>query len=108
VGWVALSPYSRRNAYRGVAWESVYVTEGMRGRGIGGALLDAVVAASERAGVWTLIAGVMVENEPSMKLHARAGFRRIGVQRRVAMDATGSWRDVVLWERRTSMTESAG
>jgi L-amino acid N-acyltransferase YncA len=108
VGWVALSPYSRRNAYRGVAWESVYVTEGMRGRGIGGALLDAVVAASERAGVWTLIAGVMVENEPSMKLHARAGFRRIGVQRRVAMDATGRWRDVVLLERRTSMTESAG
>jgi L-amino acid N-acyltransferase YncA len=100
VGWVALSAYSRRNVYRGVAWESVYVTEQARGRGIGRALLEAVVAESERAGVWTLLAGVMAENEASLALHDRAGFRRIGVQERVALDAAGRWRDVVLLERR--------
>jgi phosphinothricin acetyltransferase len=100
VGWVALSPYSRRNAYRGVAWESVYVTEGARGRGIGRALLEAAVSASERAGVWTLLAGVMAENTASLALHERVGFRRIGVQRKIGMDATGRWRDVVLLERR--------
>jgi L-amino acid N-acyltransferase YncA len=86
--------------YRGVAWESVYVTEQARGRGIGRALLEAVVAESERAGVWTLLAGVMAENEASLALHDRAGFRRIGVQERVALDAAGRWRDVVLLERR--------
>jgi phosphinothricin acetyltransferase len=104
VGWVALSPYSRRNVYRGVAWESVYVTERARGRGIGGALIEAVVTASEQAGIWTLIAGVMAENEASLALHERAGFRRIGVQNAVAMDANGRWRDVVLLERRSTQT----
>jgi phosphinothricin acetyltransferase len=99
---VALSPYSRRNVYRGVAWESVYVTATARGRGIGLALLEAVAAESERAGVWTLIAGVMAENGASLAVHQRAGFRRIGVQRRVAQDRTGRWRDVVLLERRRS------
>jgi L-amino acid N-acyltransferase YncA len=101
-GWVALAPYSRRNVYRGVAWESVYVESDMRGRGIGRALLDAVVVASEAAGIWTLIAGVMAGNEASRAVHERVGFRRIGVQRRVGLDATGRWRDVVLMERRST------
>jgi phosphinothricin acetyltransferase len=101
VGWVALSPYSRRNAYRGVAWESVYVTETARGRGVGRLLLDAVVIASERVGIWTLMAGVMNENAASVAVHERAGFRRIGTQERVGQDATGRWRDVVLMERRS-------
>jgi phosphinothricin acetyltransferase len=99
VGWVAL--YSRRNAYRGVAWESVYVASDVRGRGIGIALLRAVIAASEEAGVWTLLAGVMAENAPSLAIHERVGFRRIGVQHAVGMDASGRWRDVVLLERRS-------
>jgi L-amino acid N-acyltransferase YncA len=100
VGWVALAPYSRRTAYRGVAWESVYVASDARGRGIGRALVDAVVLASEQAGVWTLLAGVMTENVASLALHESAGFRRVGVQRKIGMDATGRWRDVVLLERR--------
>ena len=100
VGWVALTPYSRRNAYRGVAWESVYVASHLRGRGIGRALLDAVIGAAETAGVWTLLAGVMIENSASLAVHERAGFRRIGVQHKIGMDATGRWRDVVLLERR--------
>jgi L-amino acid N-acyltransferase YncA len=102
VGWVALSRYSGRSVYRGVAWESVYVAAESRGRGIGQALLDAAVVESERAGVWTLLAGVMVENEASLRVHERAGFRRIGVQHRVGRDATGRWRDVVLMERRST------
>jgi L-amino acid N-acyltransferase YncA len=100
VGWVALSPYSRRRVYRGVAWESVYVTEAARGRGVGRALMDALVRASEMAGIWTLVAGVMAENAASLALHERAGFRRVGVQERIGQDARGRWRDVVLLERR--------
>ena len=55
----------------------------------------------ERAGVWTLIAGIQAENAASLRLHARVGFRRIGVQRRVGRDGEGTWRDVVLLERRS-------
>lgn len=102
LGWIALSDYSSRGVYRGVAWESVYVTERARGTGVGRALLAHLIAASETAGVWTLLAGIQVENVASLALHERAGFRRIGVQERVGRDPTGRWRDVVLLERRSS------
>ena len=102
VGWVALSPWSARYVYRGVAWESVYVAEGARGKGVGPALLKAIVTASEEAGLWTLLAGVMAENTASLAVHGRAGFRRIGTYERLGQDPTGRWRDVVLLERRSS------
>jgi phosphinothricin acetyltransferase len=88
--------------YSGVAWESVYVAEDRRGQGIGRALLEALVPASEVAGFWTLLAGVMVENEASLALHERCGFERVGLMRAMGRDATGRWRDVVLMQRRSS------
>jgi L-amino acid N-acyltransferase YncA len=101
VGWVALSPYSSRRVYRGVAWESVYVAADVRGKGVGRALLDSVIDASEEAGIWTLLAGVLVENGASLTLHEHAGFHRIGNQSRIGQDGSGRWRDVVLLERRS-------
>ena len=101
VGWVACTPYSRRAVYAGVAEESVYVAEAARGRGVGRRLLDALVASTEAAGIWTLQAGIMSENAASLALHERAGFRVAGVRDRIGRDATGRWRDVVLMERRS-------
>ena len=101
VGWVALTAYSARRVYVGVAWESVYVAADRRGHGIGRALLEAVITASEASGLWTLMAGVMAENAASLALHERVGFRRVGVQRSLGRDASGRWRDVVLLERRS-------
>jgi len=101
LGWVALTAYSARRVYSGVAWESVYVAAGARGQGVGRALLEAVIPASEAAGFWTLLAGVMVENTASLRLHEAVGFRRVGVQRAIGKDPEGRWRDVVLLERRT-------
>jgi phosphinothricin acetyltransferase len=103
VGWVALTAYSARRAYSGVAWESVYVAEEMRGRGVGRALLEALVPASEAAGFWTLMAGVMAENAASIALHERCGFERVGVMRAMGQDAAGRWRDVVLLQRRSAV-----
>ena len=102
VGWTAISSWSSRDVYSGVAWESVYVAEVARGRGVGRALLETLLPASEAAGVWTLMAGVQAENLASLALHERVGFRRIGVQERVGRDPTGRWRDVVLLERRSA------
>lgn len=106
VGWTALGGYSSRRVYSGVAWESVYVGAETRGRGVGRALLDALIPASEAAGYWTLLAGVLAENTSSLALHERVGFRRIGVQRRLGQDLTGRWRDVVLLERRSEAVGS--
>ena len=103
VGWTALGRYSTREVYSGVAWESVYVDVAAQGRGVGTALLAALVPASEAVGVWTLLAGVLVENTASLALHERAGFRRIGVQEGMGRDLSGRWRDVVLLERRSTI-----
>ena len=100
LGWVALASWSGRVVYAGVAWLSVYVAPDAQGRGIGRALVDAAIEASEGAGVWTLLAGILPENVVSLTLHRRAGFRRVGVLRRLGRDPSGRWRDVVLFERR--------
>ena len=102
VGWTAVARYSSREVYAGVAWESVYVAAAARGRGVGAALLAALIPATEAAGIWTLIAGVQANNPASVALHERAGFRRLGVQERVGRDPIGQWRDVILFERRSA------
>jgi phosphinothricin acetyltransferase len=101
IAWVALTAYSARRVYSGVAWESVYVAEDARGQGVGRALLEALIPATEAAGFWTLLAGIMAENRASVALHARCGFRRVGVMRSMGRDRRDRWRDVVLMERRS-------
>ena len=100
LGWVAASPTSSRRAYAGVIEHSVYVHPGHQGRGIGRALLEALIASSEDAGIWTVQSGVFPENTASLRLHEQAGFRVLGVRERVGCHH-GWWRDVVLIERRS-------
>ncbi|MGZ8438620.1 MAG: N-acetyltransferase family protein [Candidatus Limnocylindrales bacterium] len=102
-GWTALTAYSQRRVYAGVAWESVYVGAASRGRGVGRALLEVVIPASEASGLWTLLAGVLTENVASLALHAALGFRQVGIERGLGVDASGRWRDVILLERRSAM-----
>jgi len=99
-GWAALSPVSSRRVYRGVAEVSVYVAGRFRGQGIGRALLQALVACSEQHGIWTLQAGIFPENNSSLVLHKRCGFREVGRRERIGR-LNGVWRDVILLERRS-------
>ena len=98
-GWVAVVPYSRRAAYRGVGEVSVYVAERARGQGVGRALLETVVESAREGGLWTLQAGIFPDNVPSLELHRRLGFRDVGVRERIGQ-LDGVWRDVVLLELR--------
>jgi len=100
LGWAALSPVSSRPVYRGVAEVSVYIAERARGKGVGSALLNALIASSERHGIWTLQAGIFPENAASIALHRKAGFREVGRRERIGC-MNGIWRDTVLLERRT-------
>lgn len=100
LGWAALAPVSRRYVYRGVAEVSVYVAERARGRGVGLALLQALIESSERSGIWTLQAGIMAENRTSLELHRRCGFREVGRRERIGK-LKDQWRDVILMERRS-------
>jgi phosphinothricin acetyltransferase len=101
VGWAALSPISARRVYLGVAEVSVYVADGARGRGVGKALLQALVRESEANGIWMLQAGIFPENKASLALHKSCGFRKVGVRHRIGK-LGDKWRDVLLLERRST------
>jgi L-amino acid N-acyltransferase YncA len=85
VGWAALAPVAEQCVYAGVAEVSVYVAADARGHGVGSALLEALVASSEAGGLWTL---------------QRADFRVVGRRERLGR-LHGTWRDVLLMERRS-------
>jgi L-amino acid N-acyltransferase YncA len=98
-GWAAISPVSSRQCYAGVGETSVYVAGEFRGRGVGRALIRRQVEAADEAGLWTLQSAIFPENEASLALHRRAGFRVVGVRERIAA-LDGVWRDTILIERR--------
>lgn len=102
LGWAALSAVSDRCVYAGVAEVSVYVAEAARGKGIGRQLLEALVRASETAGIWTLQAGIFPENAASVAIHTACGFRIVGTRERLGQHH-GRWRDALFLERRSSV-----
>ena len=100
VGWAALSPVSKRPCYAGVAEVGIYVAATARGRGVGSALLGALIESAEAHGIWTLQGATIAENASSLALQARYGFRVVGRREQIAKLA-GIWRDTVLTERRS-------
>lgn len=100
IGWTACSAVSDRCVYAGVVEHSVYVHPGHAGRGIGQALLGALITSTETAGIWTIQSGIFPENAASLALHAACGFRAIGTRERVGRHHD-TWRDVILVERRS-------
>ena len=102
LGWAALSPVSSRCVYGGVAEVSVYVGADHRGKGVGISLLQKLILDSEKEGYWTLQSGIFPENNVSIQMHEKAGFRKIGYRERIAKK-NGQWKDNVLMERRSSI-----
>ncbi len=100
VGWVAVGPVSGRCVYAGVVENSVYVAESVRGQGVGRSLLEALIASTEAAGIWTIQAGMFPENEGSIRLHRSVGFTTVGTYERLGK-LDGVWRDVLMLERRS-------
>lgn len=106
IAWAALSPVSSRAVYAGVAEVSIYVESSQRGTGVGTALLQALVTASEHADVWTLQASIFPENAPSIVLHQKLGFRVVGRRERIGR-LHGQWRDTLLLERRSTIVANS-
>lgn len=101
-GWVALSPVSAREVYKGVAEVSIYVDPAFHGKGVGSALMAKVIESSETNGIWTLFSVVFPDNIATMKLHKKFGYRIIGTREKIARH-NGTWRDTVLLERRSRL-----
>lgn len=100
LGWVACGAVSDRCVYAGVVEHSVYVHPDARAKGVGRALLNALIGSTEAAGIWTIQSGIFPENTASAALHATCGFRIVGTRQCIGQHH-GVWRDVVLIERRS-------
>jgi phosphinothricin acetyltransferase len=98
--WAALAPVSVRDCYHGVAEISIYVATGSLGQGIGSELMARLVEESERNGIWSLYSSIFPENQATLKLHLRHGFREVGIRERIAQ-REGRWRNTLILERRS-------
>ena len=99
VGFAYASLYRSRPAYRHTLENSVYVHRDFVGRGMGRALLDAVVEGCVKTGARQLIAVIGDSaNKASIKLHAACGFKRTGTHKAVGFKF-GRWVDSVMMQR---------
>lgn len=107
VGFSYAAPYRPRPAYRHTVENSVYVAPGQRGRGVGRALLTALIERCE-AGPWRQMVAVVGDsgNAGSIGLHARLGFRRVGTLQDVGFKL-GRFVDTVLMQRPLDLGGSA-
>jgi phosphinothricin acetyltransferase len=102
LAWAALAPVSHRPCYAGVAEVSLYVAGSHRGKGIGTQLLQALIASSERHGIWSLVGSTFRDNTASVRLQVACGFRLVGHRERIAQHH-GVWRDTIMTERRSQV-----
>lgn len=73
-GYGTYGPFRPHEGYRDTVENSVYVAPELQGRGIGGALLDALIERARAQGRHVMVAGIEAENAASIALHAARGF----------------------------------
>ena len=98
VAFGALSPYRPKPSYARTVENSVYVKDGWRGKGLGGVVLDHLLALAQTHGHRSVIARITGINEASLILHERHGFVRVGREQQVALKL-GIWLDVLTLQR---------
>lgn len=98
IGFGSLSAYRDRPAYTTTVEDSVYVAPGHQGKGVGRAVLEALVEAAEMRGFHTVIGRIAGGNEASIALHQRCGFTVVGVEREVGRKFR-RWLDVTVVQR---------
>jgi L-amino acid N-acyltransferase YncA len=97
-GWARIAEYSPRPAYAGVGEVSIYVDREARGQGLGTRLLQELGRRAAEVGYWKLTGKLFPENEPSLRLVRRDGWREVGLHLRHGR-LDGQWRDVLVVER---------
>jgi phosphinothricin acetyltransferase len=97
MGWAALTPYSPRRCFDGVAELSLYIDRNLRGHGVGQELMKAMQKLAREKGYYKLIGRVMADNEPARKLCQLMGWREVGVYEKHGK-LGNEWHDLVLME----------
>ncbi|HEY1608457.1 MAG TPA: GNAT family N-acetyltransferase [Paraburkholderia sp.] len=97
-GYSYATPYRPRAAYRHTIEDSIYVDDTLRGRGIGRALLRALIERCEKGPWRQMIAVIADPHGGSPALHQHLGFETVGTLRAVGFKH-GDWRDTLLMQR---------
>ncbi|MEZ5288223.1 MAG: N-acetyltransferase family protein [Vicinamibacterales bacterium] len=97
-GFASYGPFRAWPAYKYTVEHSVYVHRDHRGRGVGRALVEAVVARARAQGYHNVIAGIEASNAASRALHLALGFEYCGVVRHAGFKF-GRWLDLELYQR---------
>ncbi|CAG2131895.1 Phosphinothricin N-acetyltransferase [Ralstonia mannitolilytica] len=100
LGYAYAGPHRARPAYRHTVEDSIYLHTDAQGRGVGTLLLQALIAECQARGFKQMVAvvGGGLENAGSARLHARCGFREVGVLQAVGYKF-GRWLDCLLMQR---------
>jgi L-amino acid N-acyltransferase YncA len=98
VGWGSLNVFNPREAYDHVAEFSIYVARSARGTGVGGRLLEKLIAAARDVGYHKMVLAAFDWNTSGIAMYERAGFRRVGVYREQGW-LDGRWVDTVIMEK---------
>jgi len=105
VGWAVLSPVSTRCVFSGMAEVSIYIDENFKNRGAGTKLLSHMIQESEKNGFWLIESLIFQNNSASLHLHEKCGFRTVGYREKMGKDKEGAWRNVVVMERRSALSQ---
>ncbi|MCL2465462.1 MAG: N-acetyltransferase family protein [Micrococcales bacterium] len=95
VGYAAYGAFRPKAGYRHTVEHSVYVRAASQGRGVGQALLDALIAIARAGGVHAIVGLVDAENAGSVAFHERMGFATVGTLPQVGRKF-GRWLDVTV------------
>ena len=98
IGFGSLSPYKSRPGYSTTVEDSVYVRRDQHGRGVGRAILEALVEAAKGSGFHVVMARIVGGHEASIGLHSTLGFEIVGHERQTGRKFN-QWFDVILMER---------
>ncbi|NVB76915.1 MAG: N-acetyltransferase [Kofleriaceae bacterium] len=98
LGYAKAGTWRDRAAYAWTCELGLYIADGARGRGLGRALYDVLLADLEQRGFRSAVAGITMPNAASVALHERCGFTRVGT----FVDAgwkLGAWHAVEFWQK---------
>jgi L-amino acid N-acyltransferase len=98
VGYANWAPWRPKDGYRHTVEDSVYLTEGHQGRGLGAQLLRALIVGAAESGAHVMMACIEATNDRSVALHERLGFEMVGTAREVGTKF-GRWLDLTMMRR---------
>ena len=96
-GFAYINTWKEREAYRFSAELSVYIKNDLLGRGMGRSLMEKLLEEVRKTEIRSLVSGIVLPNDPSVALHEKFGFVKIGLFREIGFKFN-KWLDVGYWE----------